>query len=104
MDLLCVASAIMRTRTVAGAPPSRPAHQRQLTPSRSLFDRGVVGPSPGWGAAIEVRACAPAERSITPHTDAFDICNGQQDTDLSLPGSCEREISIEGDFAPPPEG
>ena len=39
-----------------------------------------------------------------PHTDAFDICNGQQDTDLSLPGSCEREISIEGDFTPPPEG
>ena len=36
-----------------------------------------------------------------PHTDAFDICNGQQDTDLALPGSCEREISIEGDFVPP---
>ena len=39
-----------------------------------------------------------------PHADAFDICNGQQDTDLALPCSCEREISIEGDFIPPPDG
>ena len=38
-----------------------------------------------------------------PHADATDICNGQQDTDLSLPGSCEKEISIEGDFVPPEE-
>jgi hypothetical protein len=39
-----------------------------------------------------------------PEASSFDICNGQQGTDLSVPDTCEQEISIEGDFVPPPEG
>jgi hypothetical protein len=32
-----------------------------------------------------------------------DVCIGQQGQDLAVPGSCERELQIEGDFVPPPE-
>jgi Ca2+-binding RTX toxin-like protein len=39
-----------------------------------------------------------------PEPSSFDICNGQQGTDLSVPDTCELEIQIEGDFVPPPEG
>jgi Ca2+-binding RTX toxin-like protein len=39
-----------------------------------------------------------------PEPSSFDLCNGQQGTDLAVPDTCELEISIEGDFVPPPEG
>ncbi|HEV3399719.1 MAG TPA: hypothetical protein VG693_10555 [Actinomycetes bacterium] len=35
---------------------------------------------------------------------SFDICNGQQGTDLAVPDTCELEIRIEGDFVPPTGG
>ena len=39
-----------------------------------------------------------------PEPSSFDLCNGQQGTDLAVPDTCELEISIEGDFVPPPGG
>jgi Ca2+-binding RTX toxin-like protein len=39
-----------------------------------------------------------------PETSSFDVCIGQQGTDLAAPDTCERELQIEGDFVPPPEG
>ena len=39
-----------------------------------------------------------------PLPSIFDICNGQQGTDLAVPDTCELEVSIEGDFVPPPGG
>ena len=36
-------------------------------------------------------------------TGEFDICNGQQGTDLAAPDTCELEIQIEG-VLPPEEG
>jgi Ca2+-binding RTX toxin-like protein len=35
---------------------------------------------------------------------SFDICNGQQGTDLAVPDTCKLEIRIEGDFVPPTGG
>jgi hypothetical protein len=31
-----------------------------------------------------------------PEASSFDICNGQQGTDLAVPDTCELEIQIEG--------
>jgi Ca2+-binding RTX toxin-like protein len=39
-----------------------------------------------------------------PEPSSFDVCIGQQGHDLAVPDTCEREIQIEGDFVPPPEG
>jgi Ca2+-binding RTX toxin-like protein len=38
-----------------------------------------------------------------PEPGVVDVCIGQQGQDLAVPGSCERELQIEGDFVPPPE-
>jgi hypothetical protein len=52
----------------------------------------------GWQPVAHIRWEYPPEAS------SFDICNGQQGTDLAFPDTCELEIQIEGDFVPPPEG
>jgi hypothetical protein len=52
----------------------------------------------GWQPVAHIRWEYP------PKASSFDICNGQQGTDLAFPDTCELEIQIEGDFVPPPEG
>ncbi len=39
-------------------------------------------------------------QAAPPEPSSFDLCNGQQGTDLAVPDSCELEIQIEGDFVP----
>jgi Ca2+-binding RTX toxin-like protein len=36
-----------------------------------------------------------------PDAGSFDVCNGQQGTDLAVPGTCEQEGQMEGAIAPP---